>query len=290
MKKGRKMLRGCLIVVLLLCAVLGAEVIRSNFCLTTDFYQVRTEKVDAPLRIVQLSDLHNAEFGAGNSALIAEVATQVPDLILFTGDLVTSTVEGTEIAEALLEKLVEIAPVYVSVGNHERQYEKRFGTDLTAVFERAGAVMLEYEYADIEVRGQKLRIGGASGYCVPEIFLSSGEAKEHECAFLHEMADTDGCTVLMCHMPMSWIRNDAISAWDIDLVFAGHAHGGQWVIPFLGPVYAPDMGYFPERVEGLFPSGDGAKTLVVSSGLGSSVAIPRLNNPPQILVLDILPK
>lgn len=279
-----------LIAALCLCLLLALEVYRSNFCLTLDRYEVRTDKVTAPVRVVQLTDLHNARFGKGNEKLLAQVAAQEPDLILFTGDLVTQQIEDTSVAEELLKKLAQIAPVYVSLGNHEQGYERNFGTDMTALYEKAGAVVLEFSYEDVEVKGQMLRIGGISGYCVPEQYLHTGEAKIEECAFLKEFQATERCTLLLCHMPACWIRNNGISEWDADLVFSGHVHGGQVEIPGVGGVYGPDMGFFPGRLEGLFPSEDGEKTLVLSRGLGNSLPVPRLNNPPQILVLDIFPE
>lgn len=279
-----------LIAALCLCLLLAAEIFRSNFCLTVDRYEVRSEKITAPVRVVQLTDLHNAQFGRENEKLIARVAAQDPDLILFTGDLVTQQIENTSAAQTLLEKLVQIAPVYVSLGNHEQGHEENFGTDLTVLYEKAGAEVLEFSYEDVEVNGQMLRIGGISGYCLPEEYLSTGEANARECEFLRGFQATERCTILMCHMPACWIVNNGISAWDADLVFSGHVHGGQIEIPGIGGVYGPDMGFFPGRLEGMFPSDDGERTLVLSRGLGNSVPIPRLNNPPQILVLDILPE
>lgn len=284
-KRRRKLL-----VILILTVLLALEAARSNLCLAVDSYQVKTDRVDAPVRIVQLSDLHNARFGKDNGRLLGLVAEQQPDLILFTGDLVTGSVEQTETAAALLEGLTEIAPVYVSIGNHEQIHQWQFGSDLTELFEGCGAKVLEFTYEDIQINGQKLRLGGISGYCMPEKYLASGEAKRRECDFLHEMAGTDACRVLMCHMPYSWLVQGSLDSWEMDLVFSGHVHNGQWVVPVLGPVVAPDMGYFPGRLEGLFSSDDGNSHLLVTRGLGNSVPIPRLNNVPQILVLDILPK
>lgn len=273
----------------LLAALLCAEIYRSGHQLTVANYQLSCDKLTGPVRILQLTDLHNAEFGKDNAALLEAVTSEEPDLILLTGDLVTGHVRETDAAMNLLEKLVEIAPVYVSLGNHEQLHQNNFGSDVAGMYAHRGATVLEYEYQDIEVRDQRLRIGGVSGYCVPEEYLSTGEADIAECAFLNSFQDTDRCTLLMAHMPVSWLWNDGISRWDADLVFSGHAHGGQVVLPGIGGVYAPDMGFFPGKLEGIFPSNDGQKYLLLSTGLGNSSPIPRFNNPPQILVLDILP-
>lgn len=279
-----------LIAALVFFALLGAEIFRSNFCLSTEYLQFQTDRISEPLRIVHLSDLHNAVFGKNNADLLAAVAKQEPDLIFFTGDLVTGRAKKTDEAMNLVEELVKIAPVYICVGNHERMHEGNFGSDLTGMLEYRGAKVLEFEYEDVTIGANTVRIGGLSGYCVPEKYLWTGEAKVRECDFLKDMADTQAVTLLLCHIPVSWIRNDAISYWDMDFVFSGHLHGGQWNLPLLGPVIAPDMGWFPERTDGVFSSGDSQKQLIVSRGLGNSLPLFRLNNPPQILVVDIVPE
>lgn len=273
----------------ILAVLFCLEVYRSSHQLTTAHYEVHNDKLTAPVRVVQLTDLHNACFGSENTHLLTRVSEAAPDLILFTGDLVTAHVEETDTARALWEQLTQIAPVYVSIGNHEQMHEQNYGSDLTALYEQTGASVLEYEWEDIDVNGQSLRIGGTSGYSVPEKYLSTGEADPEECAFLNHFQDTDRCTLLMNHIPVCWIQNDGIGCWDCDLVFSGHAHGGQVILPGIGGLYAPDMGFFPGRMEGLFSSSDGKNVLVLSSGLGSAAPIPRFNNPPQILILDILP-
>lgn len=277
------------IALLCLCALLGLELYRSNRTLQLEYEQVQVEKLTQPLRIVHLADLHNSEFGENNQDLIDMVASQQPDLILFTGDLVTGWEKDTAVAMDLTEELVKIAPVYVSIGNHEQQHENQFGSDLTGMLRYRGAKVMEFSYEDITLKEQNLRIGGISGYCVPEIYLSTGEAKIAECEFLRDFQDTERCTMLMAHMPACWILNDGISYWDADLVFSGHTHGGQFRIPLLGGVYGPDMGWFPGWLEGQYPSSDGSKTMILSRGLGSSVQLPRLNNPPQVLVVDLVP-
>ena len=131
---------------------------QSKHSLSYSSYQIPSDKIDTPIRILQLTDLHNSEFGEDNQELIDRIASQSPDLILLTGDLLNSGEPVTEIATNLISSLCEIAPVYLSLGNHEIEYQDNFGTDVTQLYQAAGAIVLEHQYRDITVKGQSLRI------------------------------------------------------------------------------------------------------------------------------------
>lgn len=260
----------------------------SKYFLQCSYYTIFDNRIDHSFRIVHLSDLHNSVFGKDNTELTKKVMEQEPDLILITGDLINDTEEDLSIALTLLSSLTESGiPVYVSYGNHESNYEKRWGTDITIAYEETGARVLHFAYEDIEINGQKIRLGGIYGYCLPEKYLHSGPAKKEEVDFLKEFQNTSLYTILMCHMPVTWIRNDSLNEWDCDLVLCGHAHGGQIRIPFVGGLYAPDQGYWCGKEEGLYYSNDQKKIMLLTRGLGSTEKIPRLNNIPEIVVIDI---
>ncbi len=275
-------------VLLCICMWCGILLYQSKYSLSCSNYQISSSKLTSELRIVQLSDLHNSRFGEANEKLLSEVVSQSPDLILLTGDMLNMDKVNSTIAMNLVEALCEIAPVYMSLGNHELAYQQNFDIDVTELFESAGAVVLDGAYEDIEINGQKIRIGGFSGYGLPTKYLKTNEADPKECAFLSDFQNTDSYTVLMAHMPVCWTWNEGVDEWGIDCVFSGHAHGGQIILPGIGGVYAPDMGFFPGKLEGLFYSKDNSKVMILSRGLGTGSKVPRFNNVPEVVVVELV--
>ena len=282
--------RASLALLLTFLALLVWGFLGSKYALEVTNYVLSSPKLTAPIRVVQLTDLHNSEFGKNNARLVSLVAQQQPDLILMTGDMFNGREDKTEIAVNLVQRLTEVAPVYFSYGNHEVTHEQMFGRDLTALFEEAGATVLDRTYEDVTVNGQMIRLGGIYGYCLPEKYLRTGEAKRWECEFLKAFQDTESYTLLLAHLPTCWILNDNLDIWQIDCVFSGHEHGGQIRLPLIGGLYAPDRGFFPGRSSGIYASQDGERVMVLSRGLGSGVGVPRFNNVPEIVVVDILPQ
>lgn len=269
----------------------GGSRYRSAYGLEVSRYQI-TAPVAAPVVVAHLSDQHNAVFGPDNADLLALVAAQRPDLIVLTGDQINRGEPDTGSAERLIRALTGIAPVCCSLGNHEKDYRAAFGSDPTEAFARAGAAVLEKSWQEISVNGSALRIGGLYGYAAPagreQDYGAHGWYAE-ECAFLRDFCDTRRAKLLLCHMPVSWIQAGSLDSWAADVVFAGHAHGGQVRLPFVGGLYAPDQGWFPGRECGLYHSADGARTLVLSRGLGGSVPVPRFNNIPELVVAELCP-
>ena len=292
MKRNQAKVKVILIFIVLtaviLFAFIGAELYMSRYCLKVTRCRIASEKITAPFRAVQLTDLHNSVFGDNNEKLTKMVSEERPDIILITGDLLNQDEENTETAEELIRKLSRIAPVYCSLGNHEVGYISGYNTDLISIYEGAGAEVLDFAYKDISVGADEnvIRIGGVYAYCLPEIYVSTGEANPQNVEFINGMADTEYFTLLMAHMPVCWMINGSLDLYDIDCVVSGHAHGGQIIIPFIGGFYAPDQGFFIGREWGVFDSADGKKHLILSTGLGSNEKIPRFNNIPEIVVID----
>ncbi len=281
--------RAAAAVAVILLAAAAFSLYISAHGLTVTHYSLTSPKLTAPIRIVQLTDLHNSVFGEDNKRLTDKVSAQAPDLILITGDLLNRDEERTDIAEGLISALSDIAPVWVSFGNHEAEYVERYGTDIRQIYTDAGAVVVDYEWQDISVNGQTVVIGGIYGYCLPKRVYETEHCYLREYRFLSAFHDTDAYSILMCHMPVAWLCYGSLEDWDFDCVLAGHSHGGQVRFPLIGGLWAPDQGWFPGRMSGVYPSADGTKALVLSRGLGNTDKLPRFNNIPEILVLDLIP-
>lgn len=242
-----------------------------------------------PLRIVQLADLHGGSIGTDNDMLVQMVMEQEPDLILMTGDMMDKSDENADVVCDLIRQLTPIAPVYIGYGNHEYDWMKAHSESLTPILTEAGATVLDVEYLDITVKDQTLRLGGLMGYYrQPGMFPVSQEQRALELAFAEDFEDTDSYKILLNHIPTAWLDWEYIDKYPVDLVLTGHYHGGQIRLPLVGGLYAPYVGLFPEYTEGMF-TGEQA-TCILSTGLGFSPGIPRINNPPQIVVVDLIPE
>ena len=284
----------------------GLSLLLSHWGLTTSHYEVSSPKLTGSFRVVSLADIHGTVFGKDNQRLIKRVAAEKPDLILLPGDLITKYDEDTSDEERLIAALVKIAPVYVSPGNHEVEYDKEHGlsgeTSVLRRYEHAGATVVDRNYVDIEVRGQAIRLGGQHGYCVPRRVAAGWQLEE--LPYLEEFQDTGRFTMLMNHMPYSFLVLQGLEDWKFDTVVSGHVHGGQLRFPFFaklskykfgqedlpfpywGGFWAPDQPRFPGRLEGVYYSKDGTRSMVLSRGLGSTEKIPRFNNIPEVVVVD----
>lgn len=260
----------------------------SSKSLTINEYTVE-ESVTSSIRILQLSDLHSAEFGDNNKELVDLVKVQSPDLIVMSGDMINRDEENLDIITDLISSLSDAAPIYYGYGNHEVDWIESFGFDLEDKLTQAGAVVLNNSYRDVSVNDSELRIGGYMGYYrQPGMFTQDDAQKKSELDFANDFENTDRLKILINHIPTQWVDWDYINEYPVDIVFSGHYHGGAIRIPIIDQgLYAPYVGWFPPYTKGMFTGSQA--TCVLSTGLGSEHNIPRLNNPPEIVVVDVIP-
>lgn len=285
-RRGSLIRRLSVIAVLMAAAVIFLFVqIKSNEHFTVTYYTVESEKIETPVRIALLSDLHSSEFGEGNSELIEAIRNEDVDVICMAGDMVNKSdaMEDMAVIRNLCSELLQIAPVYYCRGNHESSLRKRSenAIDINDILSDTDVVMSGKHPETLEIKGQALLIAA----CVSnteEGYERWGEKEALEAEFF----SSKDFKVLLCHYPSMFY--DAFQNAEFDLAFAGHYHGGQIRLPFLGGLYAPGRGLFPEYSGGQYQLSNG--TLIVSRGLGEdeeNVPVPRINNRPELIIVEL---
>lgn len=253
--------------------------------LTVQTYDVPSDKLaaDESLRIVLLSDLHSASYGYKQSILIDQVRAQKPDLIALPGDLL-DRYRSPEPAFELVEGLAGIAPMYFVTGNHEIDDSADYiRHDAKNVFRSHGVTVLENEWEPITVNGVNLVIGGLED---PLRTYNENIYGSWETDVATAMQDVDPDEMFNLLLSHRAEEVDTYADLPFDLVLSGHAHGGQVRIPYLlNGLFAPDQGFFPKYAGGLYEHE--TFTHVIGRGFNYSFNVPRIFNPPEIVVIDV---
>lgn len=253
----------------------------SNNSLTVSRHVVSPENLPESFngyRIVQISDLHNKDFGGRLSAKIAELE---PDIIVITGDILDSYHTKSEIAENFVEEIIQIAPVYYVTGNHENRIDEY--SEFRKALENLGVTVLDGRTVTIEKGSEEICLAGIDDLS----FYGSSVLGENEILFEEKLQSLaaekgDRTGILLSHRPELF---DIYADCGFDLVFSGHAHGGQIRLPFIGGIFAPGQGFFPEYDAGIFQSGK--TSMIISRGLGNSLFPFRIGNRPEIIVCEL---
>ncbi len=265
---------GIVLLVGFMIMALWSEPITRNYVIETDKLEV-----DTSIRVVQLSDLHSTLYGDNQERLMKRIDDAHPDVILMTGDMIDD-VRHYKGAMVLFQKLVERYPVYYTTGNHE--YAQPLLKQLLKEMEDMGVHMVLNRYETLEIRGQTLCIAGIKDpFSIRS--LREREATQQQLEVLDLPEEAERFTLLLAHRPEQW---EIYQKENADVVFSGHAHGGQLRIPgILNGLYSPNQGLFPKLAGGQYSDGD--KTLIVSRGLSRVWYLPRVFNPPEVVVVDI---
>ncbi len=272
-------------VLLVVGLLLAAYVKWENQNLVTEHFTVRSEKLPAAFagfRIAQISDLHNTAFGPAQEKLLGQLRAAKPDMVVITGDLIDSRRAGTENAEALLAGVQRMElPIYYVSGNHEAW--SRQWPQLQMLLAKYGAKNVSGETVSIEKDGARLLLAGMED---PAFWrLSKTLQKSVAAEKVQKLLTTNGeniYKILLTHRPELL---SAYAATGADLVFAGHAHGGQVRLPFIGALATPDQGLLPKYTDGLYT--EKTTVMAVSRGLGNSVLPVRFLCSPELLVVTL---
>lgn len=230
-------------------------------------------------RIAQISDLHNEVFGTGNGELLTLLAGTRPDIIVITGDLIDSRRTDVSAALEFVRGAVEIAPVYYVAGNHESRIPEEFWM-LERCMENLGVSVLRGERTLLTREGAAIALIGVDDPTFQDKDSANWPGMVEE--ELGRLREEGLYSILLIHRPELL---ETYARAGMNLVFSGHAHGGQVRIPFVGGVIAPNQGFFPQYDGGLYTMGD--TQLVVSRGLGNSLCPLRVNNRPEIVLAEL---
>ena len=244
--------------------------------LSERFFTVKSDKVgEEPIRLVFISDVHNSRYGVDMCELVDSVNKHKPDAVIFGGDLYDEH-WGEANSDILVERLVSEYDCFYSIGNHE--VWRRDSDSVKKKMAERGVTVLDGEYSDMVIKGNKIRFIGIEG-------ISGEEEYENALSAVSE----DAYNVLINHYPEQFPE---LSGKGFDLILSGHAHGGQVKLPFLPQgIYAPNQGLFPKYTDGMFT--EQGTDMIVSRGLSRNVlniVIPRVLNRPEIVFIDVTGK
>lgn len=247
-------------------------------------YEIECTSAESDLKIIHLSDLHSKPF----KAVLKKSEDQKPDIIVITGDFINDHCKNKDKMIEFAEKLVKICPVYYITGNHERRLD--CFEALMYELKSAGFTVLLNEISSEIINGTKVNILGLDE--------NQADFKDYKARkngtfvyqdmsrYFNELSQKDGVKIVLSHFPENFegVKENNFSQYDFDIQFSGHAHGGQFILPFVGPIFSPGQGLFPKYARGSF--GERPK-LIISRGLGNAEFPLRLFNHPEINVITI---
>ncbi|MCM3089236.1 metallophosphoesterase [Bhargavaea ginsengi] len=268
---------------LLLIAAAAAYIVYDNGRLTVTDYTVSDPHIPESfdgLKIVQLSDVHDGEFGGEQADLIEAVRREKPDYIFLTGDFIDSNRYDLDRSMKMIPALTGMAEVFYVTGNHEVATNEV--DEITSALSDAGVHVLRNRAMVVGSGNSSIAIAGIDDPL-------SGVGTEGEAAFTQHAIEQataevpEGMfTVLLAHRPEQF---STYADMGMPLVFSGHAHGGQVRIPFVGGLNSPGQGWFPDLTSGIH-SQSGTQ-LVISRGLGNSQFPLRILNTPEIVSVTL---
>lgn len=254
-----------------------------NTALELNTYTVSSEKLPKIFdgyRIAHISDLHNAKMGNDNENLLSMLREAKPNIIAITGDLIDSRNTDIETALQFTKEAVKIAPCYYVTGNHEARVDEY--QSLKEGLNKVGVTILEDERTDLELSGEHIALLGVNDPSFNTDYLLGDDSDVIDTRLKQLTIETDTFTVLLSHRPELF---DVYAENDVDLVLAGHAHGGQFRLPFVGGLAAPNQGLFPKYDSGLYTKDN--TNMIVSRGIGNSLFPFRFNNRPEVILIEL---
>ena len=273
-----------IILIIILATAIALFLYYQNNKIDITRYKIRSGDIADRVKIAHLSDLHSKLF----KNVIEKLKAVKPDIIVITGDYINDKGRRKDKMLAFGKELVSICPVYYITGNHERRLD--YFEELMEELKGIGFNVLLDEYASTEINGSTINLLGLDENQASFEDYKARKAGtfvyKNEEPLIEEFCNLDGFKVILSHFPENFemVREMGYSRYDFDLQLSGHAHGGQFILPFIGPVLSPGQGLFPKYARG---SHGTRPMLIISRGLGNAEFPFRLFNHPEIVVITL---
>ncbi len=282
LKNKPKIIKRALCVLLTLFVAFSLVTIWGNVSLSVEHFEITTDKINIEnsYKIAHISDYHNTKNQFLNDAVLLSLEKEKPDIIVLTGDLVDCRKTDIDKGIGFVSEIIKFAPVYYVTGNHECNISIDSQTafdNMIADLKESGVQVLRGESSVITLpNNEKINIFGIDDpYFHCEFASEIKYATDSLCSFLE--IDKSEFNILLAHHPE---QLDVYSKYNFDLVYSGHAHGGQGRLFGIGLI-APDQGLFPKYTSGIYT--EDKTTLIVSRGIGNSIAPVRIFDRPHLI-------
>lgn len=247
-------------------------------------YEFKSSEINSDIKIAQLSDMHSKPF----LKVVEKLEVIKPDMIMITGDFINDHGKNKEKMFKIGKMLLDIAPVFYITGNHERRLDDF--DDLMNSLSNLGFTVLLNDISEEIIKGNHIAVLG-----LDENQASFEDYKARKNGtfvykdmkpYFDKLDNCGGFKIVLSHFPENFenVKENNYSQYDFDIQLSGHAHGGQFILPFIGPVFSPGQGLFPKYARGSF--GEKPK-LIISRGLGNSEFPLRLFNHPEINIINL---
>ena len=253
-----------------------------NNYLQVSNYTIESNKIPKifdGFKVVQISDFHNTKSKKLTNDLVEEIENSKPDIIVLTGDLIDSYKLNINTAISFVKKITSIAPVYYVTGNHEARIESY--EEFKDKLEENKVIILDGKLEIIKKENSEINLIGIDD---PSFNFNTyrDDSTIIQDSLISIQYDKNKFSILLSHRPElieTYAKNN------FDLVLSGHAHGGQIRIPFIGGLIAPNQGLFPKYTSGVYEIDD--TKMIVSRGIGNSILPFRVNNRPELVVIEL---
>lgn len=271
------------IIFFIILIISGILAFAFNTKLKTVTYNVKSSKINSKIKLALLTDLHSCYYGENQSKLLNKIEEYQPDAILLGGDIFDDVQDDSN-ANVFIDSIVKKYKTYYVSGNHEWWSGRMYA--MFGFLTDRGVIVLRGNTDVIEIGETLITVSGIDDSDV-NVYDSTYPDWEKQLKQVGESLEQNQFNLLLAHRPEN---AEKYFEYDFDVVLSGHAHGGQFRIPYImNGLYAPNQGFFPKLAGGIYDF-DGRK-LIVSRGLAKeSTRLPRVFNRPELVFVNIIPE